>query len=164
MNKLTFLLFILVILISENKSFAEKLVVPKPAPRDTCPVCGMIVSKYPAWTATVVFKDGHKHFFDGAKDMFKFIFSLNKYSPKHQLSDIQTIAVTEYYNLATINAKTAWFVIGSDVYGPMGNELIPLDTEEDARDFMKDHKGKKILKFEEVTTEIINKLDGTAIN
>jgi hypothetical protein len=31
---------------------------PKPGPMDLCPICGMIVSKYPDWTATVVWKDG----------------------------------------------------------------------------------------------------------
>ena len=49
----------------------------------------------------------------------------------------------EYYDMNMIDARKAFFVIGSDIYGPMGNELIPLATEEDARNLLKDHKGKR---------------------
>ena len=56
--------------------------VPKPAPMDLCPVCGMVVSKYPAWVATVLWKNGQTHHFDGAKDMFKFLHNLAKYAPR----------------------------------------------------------------------------------
>jgi nitrous oxide reductase accessory protein NosL len=58
-----------------------------------------------------------------------------------------------------IDAKTAFFVIGSDVYGPMGKELIPFETEADASEFMQDHKGDRIIKFEHIKPFIINKLD-----
>ena len=47
--------------------------VPRPGPMELCPICGMIVSKYPNWTATLAWKDGHVHHFDGAKGMFKFL-------------------------------------------------------------------------------------------
>ena len=46
-------------------------------------MCGMIVSKYPNWTATVLYKDGHTHHFDGAKDLFKYLHDLPKYVPGH---------------------------------------------------------------------------------
>ncbi|MDQ5947137.1 MAG: copper chaperone NosL, partial [Pseudomonadota bacterium] len=58
--------------------------LPKPGVRDLCPVCGMLVSKYPNWTATVVYKDGHAHHFDGAKDLFKYLQELPKYAPGHR--------------------------------------------------------------------------------
>ena len=58
-----------------------------------------------------------------------------------------------------IDANTAYFVIGSDVYGPMGRELIPLVSKSDAEAFKKDHKGRRILRFEDINTGIIKKLD-----
>jgi len=36
---------------------ASSIPVPKPGPMDLCPVCGMPVSKYPNWVATLVWKD-----------------------------------------------------------------------------------------------------------
>jgi nitrous oxide reductase accessory protein NosL len=133
--------------------------VPKPGAKDLCPVCGMLVSKYPNWTATVLYKDGHAHHFDGAKDLFKYLHELSKYAPGHRAEDIARISVTDFYNLQKIDARQALYVIGSDVLGPMGHELVPLVGEADAADFMKDHKGKRILRFEQVTKEIADRLD-----
>jgi len=135
--------------------------VDTPAPNvdDTCPVCGMFVAKYPAWVATVRYQDGHLHHFDGAKDLYKYLRDLPRWAPGHRHEDIQTIGVTEYYTLTRIDAREAWFVIGSDVLGPMGHELIPLETLEDAEEFMRDHQGERILRQDEVTTELLEKLD-----
>lgn len=133
--------------------------VPDPAPRDLCPVCGMVVSKYPAWIGTVVYKDGHAHHFDGAKDLFKYLFDLKRYAKGHRVEDIARIGVTEYYEVKRIDARKAWFVIGSDVLGPMGRELIPLASRADAEEFLRDHQGKRILRFDEVTREVIAQLD-----
>ena len=133
--------------------------IPKPGAKDLCPVCGMLVSKYPNWVAVVTWKDGHAHFFDGAKDMFKFLQDLPKYAPGHRPEEINGIYVTDFYNLERIDARKALFVFGSDVLGPMGHELIPLASQADANDFMKDHKGKKILPFDRVTPDIPLLLD-----
>lgn len=138
---------------------AQALVTPKPGSRDLCPVCGMLVSKYPNWVASVLYQSGHAHHFDGAKDMFKYLSDLSKYAPSHRREDIVTIAVTDYYNLQKIDAKQAFYVIGSDVLGPMGHELIPLATRSDAEDFLREHKGRKILRFDQVTRELPARLD-----
>lgn len=132
---------------------------PDPAPRDLCPVCGMVVSKYPAWIASVVYKDGHAHHFDGAKDLFKYLFDVPRYARGHRSQDIARIGVTEYYEVKRIDARQAWFVIGSDVLGPMGHELIPLASRADAEEFMRDHRGRRILRFDEVTRDLPGKLD-----
>jgi copper chaperone NosL len=135
------------------------LTFPDPKPRDLCPVCGMVVSKYPPWVATVVYRDGHAHHFDGAKDMFKYLFDVPRYAKGHRAQDIARIGVTEYYEVKRIDARTAWFVIGSDVLGPMGHELIPLASRADAEEFMRDHQGKRILRFDEVKRDLPGKLD-----
>src|SRR5574343_661563 len=132
--------------------------MPKPGPKDLCPVCGMLVSKYPNWVAVVTWKDGHAHFFDGAKDMFKFLHDLPKYAPNHRKEDIAGIFVTDFYNLERIDARKAIFVIGSDVLGPMGHELVPLASQGDADDFIKDHKGKRSLGFNKITGAICSSL------
>jgi len=140
-------------------SFAFAQNVPKPTAKDLCPVCGMLVAKYPNWVAVVSWKDGHNHFFDGAKDMFKFLHDLPKFAPGHRKEDIAAIYVTDFYNLERIDARKALFVVGSDVLGPMGHELVPLANKADADDFLKDHKGKKILGFTQVTPELTAALD-----
>jgi copper chaperone NosL len=131
----------------------------KPSAKDKCPVCGMFVAKYPDWLTQVIFKGGSHAHFDGAKDMFKYLFNLKKYNPSKKAEDIRAVYVTDYYDLTPINGREAFYVIGSDIYGPMGRELIPFQKEADARGFMKDHKGKTLLKFSEVTPEIVKGLD-----
>ncbi len=133
--------------------------LPAPGPKDTCPVCGMFVSLYPDWVATVLYQDGHAHHFDGAKDLFKYLLELPKYAPGHTPADIAAIGVTDYYQVTRIDARNAWYVIGSDVLGPMGHELIPLTTAAEAEEFVKDHHGKRIVRFADVTPALLQALD-----
>ena len=147
----------LTLLLSSSHSGERKPI--KPNPKDKCPVCGMFVAKYPDFLAEILFKDGSYAVFDGAKDMFKYYFNLKKYNPQKKLEDIDSIYVTDYYNLALIDGYRAYYVMGSDVYGPMGKELIPLEKQADAKEFMKDHKGQSILRFKDVTLEMIRLLD-----
>lgn len=131
----------------------------KPSHRDKCPVCGMFVTKYPDWVAEIIFRDGSYAFFDGAKDMFRYYFNMAKYNPSKKQSDIDSIYVTDYYNLTYIDGYKAYYVIGSDVYGPMGKELVPFEKEEDAKGFMKDHKGGKVLGFKDITLKVLHMLE-----
>lgn len=127
--------------------------------KDKCPVCGMFVKKYPDWISQIVFKDGSYAVFDGAKDMFKYHHNMARYAPGHRQADIDAIYVTDYYSVELIDAYKAYYVVGSNVYGPMGHELIPFRTEADAKEFIRDHKGKKILKFIDVTQNRLKDLD-----
>ena len=138
---------------------AAETKMPKPTVKDKCPVCGMFISKYPDWTSVILFKDGSRAFFDGPKDMFKYLIDLKRYNPSKTVEDINALWVLDYYAVSPINARNAWYVLGSDVFGPMGRELIPMEKEAGAKEFMRDHKGKKILKFSEVTPEFVKTLD-----
>lgn len=138
---------------------AAKIDLPAPGPRDVCPVCGMFVAKYREWVATVLWDDGEAVHFDGAKDFFKFLRNLEKYAPGRNSDQIAGMGVTEYYGLSLIDAKEARYVIGSDVYGPMGHELVPLASEVDSADFLKDHKGKSEIAFGDVEMGMLTNLD-----
>lgn len=127
---------------------------PVPMPKSAkCPVCGMFVEKYKEWIAQVVFADGASAFFDGPKDMFRYYFNVSRFDRSRKQADISAIFVTEYYSTKPMDARKAWFVTGSDVFGPMGSELVPVDSEARAREFMKDHAGKKVLRFADVGIE-----------
>lgn len=129
-----------------------------PSAKDKCPVCGMFVAKYPDWTAIAKTADGTMYYYDGPKDMFTHYFNTGKYTPGRKQSDISALFVKEYYSMKMIDAKKAIFVTGSDVYGPMGAELIPIATMKDAEAFLKDHRGKKIIRFENITRQTLNEL------
>ena len=131
----------------------------RPTMKDKCPVCGMFVAKYPDFVAEVLFKNGSYAVFDGAKDMFKYYFNMKKYNHAWNQKDIEAVYVTDYYSLNLIDGLGAYYVLGSNVYGPMGHELIPFAKESDAKEFMKDHQGKSIVTFQDVKNETVKALD-----
>ena len=145
--------------VSPARADAPLVDLPPPGPQDTCPVCGMFVAKYPEWVTTVLFSDGHADHFDGPKDFFKYLQDMKKYARGRTADQIVGMGVTEYYGLKLIDAHDAIYVLGSDVLGPMGHELIPLMNRADADDFIKDHKGKKEIGFGDVTPDMLVLLD-----
>ncbi len=145
-------------ILNTTTSAGEKTFV-KPSARDKCPVCGMFAFKYPDWVAEVIFHDGTYRVFDGPKDMFKYLADLKKYEPSQKQADIVNIYVSDYYSVRPIDAYKAFFVIGSNIYGPMGHELIPFEQESDAKEFLKDHLGKQILRFRDVNARVLGEFD-----
>lgn len=131
---------------------SKKISVPKDA---KCPVCGMFVSKYPKWAAVIKVNDKHIHYFDGVKDLMKFYFNPTKFSHTHTKVQMKNIKVTDYYSLESIDGEKAFYVIGSNIYGPMGEELIPFKSKKEAEIFMKNHYGKKVLEFKEIKEEML---------
>jgi len=150
---------------SSNCNCGMKMNKPKMnfSKTDKCPVCGMFIYKYPKWAAFIYYEKDRKSeylAFDGVKDMMKFYFEPLKWGKYEKFkSRVNKIIVRDYYTLKPILAESAWYVVGSNVFGPMGNELIPFKTEAAARSFMEDHKGKRVLRFNEITKELVYKLD-----
>lgn len=130
-----------------------------PGPKDRCPVCGMFVAKYPEWIAGVQFRDGARAVFDGAKDLFKAWLDPAQFLPARRREDVASLFVTDYYGLTQVDARQALFVVGSDVLGPMGRELVPFASRGGAEEFQRDHGGTSILRFDQVTAELVRGLD-----
>ncbi len=152
-------LIIAIIFLTGSGSLAEDVKPATPTAGDKCPVCGMFVAKYPDFLTHIVFKDGSHVFFDGVKDMMKYYFDLAKYNPSKQATDIAAILVTDYYSLKLTDGLKAYYVFGSNVYGPMGKELVPFIGEPEAKEFMKDHAGKSIYRFNDINIHLIKTLD-----
>jgi nitrous oxide reductase accessory protein NosL len=152
-------LLVLVLLIDavlmQGVVWATEFIAPKP--KDKCPVCGMFVAKYQKWVAEIVFKDGSYEVFDGCKDMFKYYFNMAKYTKKKSRDDIAEIYVTEYYTLKIHKASEVLFVVGSDVLGPMGHELIPVKGADEVKIFQIGHGGDKVFRFDEIRAADIPK-------
>jgi len=122
-----------------------------------CPVCGMFISKYPKWAAFME-HDGKKYYFDGVKDMMKYYLFDGDFP--YDRSHISKMTVSDYYTLEEIPAKEAFYVLDSNVFGPMGHELIPFKNKVSAKTFKTEHNGKVIVKFDEITDKMVMSLDG----
>jgi len=130
----------------------------KPGKEDKCPVCGMFVAHYPDFLAQVVFKDGSYAFFCGVKDMMKYYFHLPQYNPSKKTSDVASIMVTDYSDMKPADGYQAYYVVGSVVFGPMGQEFFPFREESAAREFMRENHGKEIVRFSQLNPEVIKEL------
>jgi copper chaperone NosL len=155
-SRLLFTFILMILLIPAERGHTESVDnVPDDA---RCSVCGMFVAKYPNWLAQIHYDTPHEtKYFDGVKDMMVFYFNPEHYGGSAR-ENIKDILVKDYYTLSSLPAKEAFYVIGSDVYGPMGHELIPFQSREAAEAFSKDHHGKKIITFDEITPELVESL------
>jgi copper chaperone NosL len=123
--------------------------------KERCPVCGMFVAKYKPWLCQLHFADEEVVMFDGVKDLMAYYFQPEQYGGKPK-AEIRDVYVKDYYSQKWIDGKKAFYVVGSDVYGPMGHELIPFDSMPAAKNFQMDHHGKEIITFQDITFERIN--------
>jgi copper chaperone NosL len=122
-----------------------------------CPVCGMFVAKYDVWITQIRYDDSHVFIFDGVKDLMAYYQNPAAYNGQER-SKISEIWVKDYYSLKWQDARKAFFVIGSDIHGPMGHELIPFASKTAAESFRVDHHGQQVLTFDEITEEMVDML------
>lgn len=97
-----------------------------------CAHCGMKIDPQSPWNAEIV---------DGANvarfDTPRCAFDTWKSNGKRG-----TVRVQDYYDRKMQNASEMHFIEGSDVIGPMGPELVPVDATRVAK-FEKDHGGEE---------------------
>lgn len=126
----------------------------QPGPKDRCATCGMFVAKYPSWVASITYVDGSNRFFDGPKDLFRY-----REANGDGGVEESEIWVTDYYTTRPIKARDAFFVLGSDVLGPMGAELVPHASVEHAESFRTDHGGDAPLAFDDIDATVLRALE-----
>ncbi|MEE4134737.1 MAG: nitrous oxide reductase accessory protein NosL, partial [Desulforhopalus sp.] len=54
--------------------------------------------------------------------------------------------------------RHAFYVVGSDILGPMGHELIPFAERAAAENFLADHHGREIVPFVDISREMVDSL------
>ena len=124
---------------------------------ERCTVCGMFVAKYATWITQIQLSDGKVEFFDGVKDMLVYYFNPQVYGGPAP-EEFTDIWVKDYYTLNWLAARQAFYVVGSDVKGPMGPEFIPFSSRGAAETFLKDHQGERIIIFDEITSELVESM------
>jgi nitrous oxide reductase accessory protein NosL len=116
-----------------------------------CPVCGMKPETSKLGPAAAVFKDGKVVGFDAAGDMFRYVLDPKKYG--FDSANIKDLFVTEYGAKNFIDAKKAFYVVGSDVVGDMGPEVVPFSKKENAEKFKSEHHGKNVAAYVQITLD-----------
>lgn len=117
----------------------------KPA-EQRCKHCGMKVDPSSAWRADLVAADGTTSSFDTPRCALT--------SWRSGKSQAVSLRVQEYYERTWRNAEELRFVIGGDVVGPMGPDLVPVDPSR-ATKFIQDHGADRALRLDEITTDVL---------
>jgi len=73
-------------------------------------------------------------------------------------ADVREVWVTDYYTLRPLQARQAFFVVGGEVHGPMGRDFAAFATEASARGFAADHKGERVLRWQDVSAALVEAL------
>jgi len=127
-----------------------------------CMVRKIKVYKAPLWVAKIDIKNGKKVYFSSPKSMFEFYLRPGKWydlGVKNE-NDFKNIIVTNHATTKPIDARGAFYVYGSNIISPAGDDLVPFKTYEEAKDFSKKNKGKRILGFKEISDALIRLING----
>ncbi len=128
----------------------------------TCIVRHFKVYKAPKWVAKIELQNGKKVFFSSPKSLFEFYFQPGKWYDVGVKSedDFKDILVTDFETLKPVKAKGAFFVYGTNVTGPAGDDLVAFDSYAAAEEFSKKHNGKRIMGFRDVSDALIRLING----
>lgn len=118
-----------------------------------CAKCGMLVADHPRWVAGAITASGGEERFCCPRCMFSW-----HLSPRGKGS--RDLWVTEYYSQQRTPVGDVFFVMGSDVVGPMGKSLVPIARREAAERFRQDHHGSRLLLAGEITPELLREIAG----
>lgn len=140
---------------------AEKTVEPLAIQTGTaCSLDGMILADFPGPKAQIHYASGEPDFFCDTTEMFSITLQPEQ---QKRITKIftQDMAKANWEKPEDnwIDAKQAWFVVGSSKHGSMGPTIATFAEQGPADGFAKQYGGK-VLKFEQVTPEMVDLTGG----
>ena len=155
------LLLVILLIGGVSASEAQKEGTVK-LPNDLDPVYHLKIDKYPKFEADIVFKDGRTLRFCCVKSMMNYFYRPNyfpEFGMKPDGSDIAKMVVRDYIDGTKVDATKAWYVFGSKLTGPHGDDLIPFASHAKAELFVQRFGGSKIMSFETVRNKGFGLID-----
>ena len=135
-----------------DKKRKETGKIKEPTEKDTCTVCGMPPANYPKHHSQIWAMDGSTLHFCSTQCMVNFNADPLKYVKEPTKTKMAW--VTLFSDGMYESAFGAYYVVGSQVNGPMGKEAIPFKLKNDAEEFVKTNGGK-IVNFQQLTPQLI---------
>ncbi|MGA7874646.1 MAG: nitrous oxide reductase accessory protein NosL [Desulfoferrobacter sp.] len=137
--------------INQRRIKSGKIVEPVDG-KDQCIVCQMYPARYAKNKCQLSTMSNQVYHFCSTHCLFNFLQDSKKYA-KTEVKPVM-IWVVDYPTGTWISGKTAYYVVGSKVDGPMGQEAIAFSRQSDAKDFAA-KQGGKVLTLQEVTMDKI---------
>jgi copper chaperone NosL len=111
-----------------------------------CNHCGMRIDPTSAWRTELLGADGSTITFDTPWCALT--------SWRGGKTTAASIRLQDYYDRRWRRGEELRFVIGGDVVGPMGPDVVPVDPARVTK-FIQDHSADRALRLEEITPEIL---------
>jgi len=142
---------------------------------DSCEVCGMVIPNHPGPSTEIFYADqqpsGHDNpaRFDSTWEAFEYDFERDWSVDAFYVTDYSAVdwslseaggdrlISTHPEASAFVDAETVTFVVGSEIKGAMGRDLIAFSEQSDAESF-RDEYGGSLAGFDDVTPETIAQL------
>ncbi len=125
----------------------------KPLQAKLDPVYMVDVTKHPRFEAEMTLNNGKTLRFASVKSMMNFFYHPEKY-PGYgvgpQGKEIDKLYVRDYLDGQKVPAEKAWYVFGSRLVGPHGDDLIPLSSKTRAELFVQRYGGTRIMSYGEM--------------
>jgi nitrous oxide reductase accessory protein NosL len=120
--------------------------------QDRCHVCEMFPARYPKHKGQIYTKDKKRIHFCSTQCLFAFKANPQAYAGESM--EPLTIWVVDSNSGRWIGARSAYYVVGSKAWGPMGKEAFVFARRTAAADFAA-QKGGTVLRFDEVSPAMI---------
>lgn len=129
----------------------------------TCSLDGMLLADYPGPKAQIHYDQAQPDFFCDTVEMFS-LYLRPEQQKRIKAIFVQDMGKTDWSapKGQWIDAKTAYYVVGSRLAGSMGPTLASFALEQDAHDFAK-RNGGKVFPFSAVTADMVT-LDGGTVH
>jgi len=112
-----------------------------------CKHCGMRIDAASAWRTELVGEDGAVTPFDTPRCAFT--------SWRRGTTRAKTLRAQEYYERRWRAAEELRFVVGGDVLGPMGPDLVPVEPSR-ASKFVQDHGAVRAYAVDEISVAVLD--------
>jgi nitrous oxide reductase accessory protein NosL len=155
-KRIIFLFFILVSSLFSAEILGKTYEEISKLVQEVCPIKNVDIDKHKDWAGYVELKDGSIVALSSSKYTFAYMLIVQK---REGQDSVKNIYVTDYKSKKLIDAKTAYYVFGSNIMSVGGDDLIPFSLENDAKEFFKVNNGKQIYRFDRMTENFINYLD-----
>ncbi len=126
---------------------------------DRCPVCAMRPAKHPRFAAAVRLQGGRTFYFCSAGCMLKAWLRPDVFLGAGP-GDLEQPVVQDYFSGRPVDARTVFWVSGSDVIGPMGPALVPLQKAAHVDAFRRRHGAERVFRLEDLDEDNWKTLTG----
>ncbi len=138
--------------------FADKITLLNPNTNDM--VYHTSLKKYKRFICEAKLQNGKTVQFVSMKSMIQVYWHQKHFLEVKLISaKIKDMFVQDFRTGKKVNAKTAFYVVGSGIVGPNGANLVPFESIKSAKLFEKDYGGSKILSFKDISLHLIQLLD-----